>query len=101
MATNSGYVIGGAIAGAVVKIILQSEYTWRAFLSAVASIILGSALTIIAIHFWPQMGNDPALVSSISSVITAVSAGIFRRVQHANIKASIAGVEVESTGDEK
>lgn len=101
MACNSGYVLGGAVAGAVVKIILQGEYSWQAFLSAAASIILGAALTVIAIHFWPSLGGDPALVSSISSVITAVSAGIFRRVQKAQIKASVAGVEVESNGDDK
>ena len=100
MATNSTYVLGGALAGAVVKVILQGEYTWKAFLAAVASIILGASTTIIMVHFYPTLGYDPAVVSSLSSIITAVSAGIFRRIQRAQIKASVAGVEVSSTGED-
>lgn len=101
MATNSGYVVFGAFVGAVVKIILQGEYTWRAFWSAVASIILGSATTILIVHIYPSLGADPVVVSSLSSIVTAVSAGIFRRVQKAQIKASVAGVEVNSNGEDQ
>ena len=100
MATNSGYILSGAIVGALVKIILQGEYTMKAFLSALASIFLGAATTIIIVHFYPSLGDDPVVVSSLSSVITAVSAGIFRRIQKASIKASVAGVEVQSNGDD-
>ena len=96
---NSLYVLIGAIGGAIVKVILTGHYTMRAFMIGFASIILGSAVTILLIHFFPRLGYEPAVVSSLSSIVTAVSSSIFRRVNTAHIEAKFGGFEADSDGD--
>ncbi len=71
----------------------------RSFLIGFASIILGSAVTIMLIHFFPDMGHEPVVVSSLSSIVTAVSSSVFRRIRTAKVKASLFGIEAESDGD--
>lgn len=101
MASNTGYVLGGAVAGAIVKVILQGEYSWQAFWSAVASVILGASITVVLAHFYPSFSEDVVFVSGLASIITSVSGGLFVRLQKAQIKASVAGVEVNSNGEDK
>lgn len=96
---NSLYVLIGAIGGAIVKVILTGHYTMRAFMIGFASIILGSAVTIMLIHFFPRLGYEPAVVSSLSSIVTAVSSSIFRRVNTAHIEAKIGWFEADSDGE--
>lgn len=96
---NSLYVLIGAIGGAAVKVILTGHYTMRAFMIGFGSIILGSAMTIMLIHFFPDMGHEPVVVSSLSSIVTAVSSSIFRRINTAHVKAKFGGFEAESDGD--
>ncbi len=71
----------------------------RAFMIGFGSIILGSAMTIMLIHFFPDMGHEPVVVSSLSSIVTAVSSSIFRRINTAHVKAKFGGFEAESDGD--
>jgi hypothetical protein len=97
---NSLYVLAGAVGGAIVKMIFTGHYTMRAFFIGVASIILGSAVTILIIHFVPTLGNEPIVVSSLSSIVTAVSSGVFRRIHAAHLRAKMFGFEAESEGDE-
>ncbi len=97
---NSLYVLIGAIGGAIVKVILTGHYTMRAFMIGFASIILGSAVTILLIHFFPQFGNEPVVVSSLSSIVTAVSSSIFRRLHTAHVKAKIGWFEADSDGED-
>ena len=99
--SNTVYVVGGALGGAMVKIALEGDWSRRAFLSGLASIILGVALTTLAAHFFPSIGQEEVVLASASSIITAVSGGLFRRVGTVKIRASIAGVEIESEGEIK
>lgn len=97
---NSLYVLIGAVGGATVKVIFTGDYSVRSFLIGFASIILGSAVTIMLIHFFPDMGHEPVVVSSLSSIVTAVSSSVFRRIHTARFKANIGGFEAESSGDD-
>ncbi len=97
--SNTAYVVLGAIGGGLVKIALERDFTLRGFLSAAASIVLGIALTTIAVHFFPVIGQEQIVLASASSIITAVSGGLFRRISTATITANIAGVEIKSDGE--
>jgi len=101
MASSTGYVIGGALGGAVVKIIFSGDYSFKTFLSGFASIILGSSLTILLIHFFPDIGRENVVISSLASVITAASGGIFKRMHTMKVKASVGGIEAESNGEDE
>lgn len=98
---NSLYIVIGAVGGAAVKVILTGHYTMRAFAIGFASIMLGSACTVLLIHFFPDMGHSPAVVSSLSSVVTAVSSSVFHRIHTARITAKFGGFEAESDGDDR
>ena len=97
---NSFYVLIGAVGGAIAKMIFTGHFTMRAFFIGVASIILGAAVTILIIHFVPTLGNEPIVVSSLSSIVTAVSPSIFHRIYAAHLQAKMFGFEAESEGDD-
>lgn len=102
MATNStttALIVG---LGAITDFILHGEWTWKSLVRSIAGGFAGYAIALILHYYLPgaETMPDPVKVA-ISYVVGILATTIIRRIKGLSIKAKIAGIEIESNGDEK
>lgn len=102
MATNStttALIVG---AGALTDFIMRGEWTWRSFFISLSGAVVGFFASILLVYFFASGPDVPEMVRlAITFFCGYFSHAGVRRVNKMRVKAALAGIELESNGDDR
>ena len=94
-------IVTAAGIGAIANWLFEGDFTFRSFLRMLANIVISGAAAVIVIYFVDNLATAPDFIQwAIAGIVGSVTGNILKRIETLKLSAKVAGVEIESKGDD-